>query len=143
MFCHDGGELGKCVEESIAKRFPFGTWMKVHEQPGLMYCGKEIKVVQKDGETCVTLAQKAFTDGRLQPMKVEASRTKQPDARTNQAEMNDFRSIVGSLQWLAVQPRPGLLSSATNSSSGCRIFASPIYFEPTGLFAGRLEIGPS
>ena len=52
------------------------------------------------------LAQNAFIDGRLQPMRIEPSRVKQLDARANQEEITDYRSIVGSLQWLAVQSRP-------------------------------------
>ena len=109
MFCHDGGELGKHVESDMTKRFPFGTWMRVHEQAsGVTYCGKEVKVVVRDKETCVTLAQNAFIDGRLQPMKIEPGRMKQLDARANQAETTDYRSIVGSLQWLAVQSRPDI-----------------------------------
>ena len=39
MYCHDGGDL---LEESMTKRFPFGTWMWVHEQTsGGTYCVKE------------------------------------------------------------------------------------------------------
>ncbi|CAE7911421.1 RE1, partial [Symbiodinium necroappetens] len=109
MYCHDGGELGKRVEESLTKRFPFGTWLQVREQQGgVTYCGKEVKVMTKDSETCVTLAQNAFIDGRLQPMRIESSRAKQLDARANQEELTDYRSIVGSLQWLAVQSRPDI-----------------------------------
>ncbi|CAE7567214.1 GIP, partial [Symbiodinium necroappetens] len=69
---------------------------------------KQVKVVVKENETCVTLAQNAFIDARLQPMKIEPARMKQLDARANQAETTDYRSIVGSLQWLAVQSRPDI-----------------------------------
>ena len=72
MYGHDGGELGRLVEQKMTKRFPFGTWMRVHEQAsGVTYCGKGIRVVDKQGETCVTFAQNAFIDGRLQPAKTE------------------------------------------------------------------------
>ena len=109
MYCHDGGELGKQVEQDMTKRFPFGTWMRVHEQAsGVTSCGKEVKVVVKENETCVMLAQNAFIDARLQPMKIEPARMKQLDVRANQAETTDYRSIVGSLQWLAVQSRPDI-----------------------------------
>ena len=109
MYCHGGGELGRQAEAKMTQRFPFGTWMRVHEQAsGVTYCGKEVRVVQRDGETCVTLAQNAFIDGRLQPMKIDSARVKQLDARANQTETTDFRSITGSLQWLAVQSRPDI-----------------------------------
>ena len=52
MYCHDGGELGKRVEESLTKRSPFSTWLQVCEQQsGVTYCGKEVKVITKEGET--------------------------------------------------------------------------------------------
>ena len=52
--------------------------MRVHEQAsGVTYCGKEIRVADRQGETCVTLAQNSFIDGRLQAMKLEAARVKQ------------------------------------------------------------------
>ncbi|CAE7195067.1 RE1 [Symbiodinium sp. CCMP2592] len=109
MFCHNGGEAGRQVEKKLTDRFPFGTWMKVCEQEsGVTYCGKEIKVINKDGETCVTLAQNAFIDGRLQTMKIDSSRLREPDARANPTEVTDYRSITGSLQWLAVQSRPDI-----------------------------------
>ena len=39
MYCHDDGELGRLVEQKMTKRFPFGTWMRVHEQAsGVTYC---------------------------------------------------------------------------------------------------------
>ena len=49
------------------------------------------------------MAQNAFLDGRLQTMKVEAARMKRLDAKATQAEITDYSSIAGSLQWLAVQ----------------------------------------
>ncbi|CAE6970895.1 RE1 [Symbiodinium sp. CCMP2592] len=109
MFCHNGSEAGRQVEKKLTDRFPFGTWMKVSEQKsGVTYCGKEINVIEKDGETCVTLAQNAFIDGRLQTTKIDPSRLREPDARANSTEVTDYRSITGSLQWLAVQSRPDI-----------------------------------
>ncbi|CAE7347373.1 NLRC3 [Symbiodinium sp. KB8] len=78
------------------------------EQSGVSYCGKEIKVCQHGAEQCVTLSQNAFLDGRLQPMIIERARSSDHDLRANQTELTDYRSVVGSLQWLGVQSRPDL-----------------------------------
>ena len=102
MYCHDGGELGKEVEKRLTQRFPFGTWMRVHEQSsGVTYCGKEIKVSLRDGEECVVLAQNAFIDGRLQTMKIEAPRLREPSAKATATELHRLpvhrrQSAVGS-----------------------------------------------
>ncbi|CAE7351286.1 MAL3P3.6 [Symbiodinium sp. CCMP2592] len=106
MFCHDGSAWGHEVATKVHDRFPFGTWMKVAEQEsGITYCGKEIKIRNRDGEISVVLSQNAFIDGRLQPMTLSNERVRQPDAHATDVEKTDYRSVVGSLQWLAVQSR--------------------------------------
>ena len=107
--CHDGSDIRHQTAEKLHKRFPFGTWLEVaKEQAGVSYCSKEIKVKQCDGEQCVTLSQNAFLDGRLQPIAIDPARSRDHDLQANQTELTDYRSIVGSLQWLAVQSRPDL-----------------------------------
>ncbi|CAE7270794.1 RE1 [Symbiodinium sp. KB8] len=109
MICHDGSALGRETAQRLHERFPFGTWLEVAKQEaGVSYCGKEIKVCEREGEQCVTLSQNAFLEGRLQPMAIDANRSKDHDMRANQTELTDYRSVVGSLQWLAVQSRPDL-----------------------------------
>ncbi|OLP76028.1 T-complex protein 1 subunit eta, partial [Symbiodinium microadriaticum] len=109
MICHDGSSEGHGAAEKLHNRFPFGTWNQVaKEEAGVSYCGKEIKVVVRNEETCVVLSQNAFLEGRLQAMTIEPSRAKQLDLIANETELTDYRSVVGSLQWLAVQSRPDL-----------------------------------
>ena len=109
MVCHDGNKFASEIVERLGKRFPFGTWQRVCEQPsGVSYCGKEIKVVTCEGETQITLAQNGFIDGRLQPMEVHKDRRAQPEACATDEERTNYRSIVGSLQWLVTQSRPDL-----------------------------------
>ena len=53
----------------------------------------------------------------LRRLKIEAARMKQLDAKATQTEVKDYKSIVGSLQWLIVQScsigsNRSLLSSA-------------------------------
>ena len=107
MIAHDGSTQGANMVEALCARFPFGTWMKVSEQQcGVSYCGKEIKLDSRDGEQCIVLTQNAFIDGRLQPMQISGARAKELDCLATDIEKTDFRSVVGSLQWLTVQSRP-------------------------------------
>ena len=109
MICHDGSSEGHEAAEKLHNRFPFGTWNQVaKEEAGVSHCGKEIKVVVRNDETCVVLSQNAFLEGRLQAMTIEPSRAKQLDLAASETELTDYRSVVGSLQWLAVQSRPDL-----------------------------------
>ena len=109
MIAHNGSAEGERAIQRLRGRFSFGARMKVCEQSsGVSYCGKEIKVVQRDDETCVVLNQNAFVDGRLQPMKIDPIRSKQMDLPATSAEVTDYRSVVGSLQWLVTQTRPDL-----------------------------------
>ncbi|CAE7260901.1 RE1 [Symbiodinium sp. KB8] len=109
MLCHDGSDLGQEVADKVHERFPFGTWLRVADQEsGVTYCGKEIRIKRHGDEVRVTLSQNAFIDGRLQPMALSSERTRQPDERATEFERTDYRSVVGSLQWLAVQSRPDI-----------------------------------
>lgn len=87
-------------------RFPFGEWDKVaHKPEGITYCGKEIRVDGEGPQRVVKLAQKGFVEGRLELIPVTATRAKEPDALVDESERNDFRSVLGSLQWLATSTR--------------------------------------
>ena len=109
MICHDGSAWGQEVAEKVHKRFPFGTWLRVAEQEsGVTYCGKEMQIKRVESEVRGTLCQNAFIDGRLQPMELSNERARQPDARATEVARTDCRSVVGSLQWLAVQSRPDI-----------------------------------
>ena len=55
MICHDGSSAGIEAAEKLHKPFPFAWNQVAKEEAGVCYCGKEIKVVIRDGETCVTL----------------------------------------------------------------------------------------
>ena len=109
MFCHDGSEMGKRVAEKLANRFPFGTWDRVAEKPcGVTYCGKEIRLQSEAGRKQVVLSQDGFIDGRLEEMEVSRERRRRPEMYATEEERGNFRSVVGSLQWLATQSRPDL-----------------------------------
>ncbi|CAE7336253.1 RE2 [Symbiodinium sp. CCMP2592] len=107
MVCHDGSDHAKEVVSRLCKRFPFGTWDRVLDKPeGVTYCGKEIKVVEQKGEQQIVLSQDGFIDGRLEEMEVSRDRRLNPESYATDEEKANYRSIVGSLQWLATQSRP-------------------------------------
>ena len=109
MLATSSDEYAKNVADKLHKRFPFGTWQTVAGEPaGVTYCGKEIKVRNSENERYITLAQNGFIDGRLETIKIDRERLKNPEERVNEDEKTDYRSVVGSLQWLAGQSRPDI-----------------------------------
>ena len=109
MVCCDGSGYAKEVVEKLHKRFPFGTWQRVCDQPsGINYCGKEIKVEEEAGEKRIILSQNGFVDGRLETMEVSAGRRSQPESCATPEELSNYRSVVGSLQWVVTQTRPDM-----------------------------------
>ena len=109
MICCNGSAHARETVEKLHKRFPFGTWQRVCDQPsGINYCGKEIKVVEDGGERKIVLSQNGFVDGRLETMDVSASRRAQLESCATPEEMSNYRSVVGSLQWVATQTRPDM-----------------------------------
>ena len=109
MVCHDGSEFSRSVVDRLGKRFPFGTWDRVPDKAsGVTYCGKEIRLCHRDGERCISLSQDGFIDGRLEKMEIAKERKRTPQLPATEEERADFRSIVGSLQWIATQSRPDL-----------------------------------
>ena len=94
--------------EKLHKRFPFGTWQKVaDEEAGVTYCGKEIKY-NRASDPYTSLSQHGFVEGRLDPINISRERASQSDERASDSELTDYRSAVGSLQWLATQSRPDI-----------------------------------
>lgn len=107
MIGTDQGIFAKEVVQRLHGRFPFGTWQSVaKESAGVSYCGKEIKVKGSGAQRFATLSQQGFVDGRLGVIQISKERARDPDARVSESERTDFRSCVGSLQWLASQSRP-------------------------------------
>lgn len=109
MLATDASEWSANVTGRLRGRFPFGTWQNVAQEPaGVTYCGKEIKIKNDGTEDFVTLAQKGFIEGRLECIQVSKQRAQSVDDRVNDEERTDYRSVVGSLQWLASQTRPDI-----------------------------------
>ena len=108
MVAGDGSEFAQRMIKKLHKRFPFGTWQKVaEEEAGVTYCGKEIKYSSQP-EPHISLSQHGFVEGRLDSIQISKERAKQSDERATSDELTDYRSAVGSLQWLATQSRPDI-----------------------------------
>lgn len=54
----------------------------------------------------IKLRQKGFVNGRLQCIPISKERAKQTEEEVTENERSDFRSVLGSLQWLSTQSRP-------------------------------------
>jgi hypothetical protein len=107
----DCDENRKCLL-LLKQRFPFGEWEGVAEKSsGVTYCGKEIVVVGNGNKRVIHLRQQGFVDGRLESIPVDRSRSK--DSPVNDEEKGNFRSVLGSLQWLSTQSR-GDISFSVN-----------------------------
>ena len=108
MVAGNGSEYARKMIEKLHKRFPFGTWQKVaDEEAGVTYCGKEIKY-NRASDPYTSLSQHGFVEGRLDPINISRERASQSDERASDSELTDYRSAVGSLQWLATQSRPDI-----------------------------------
>ena len=91
MFCHDGSGMAAQAAETLAKRFPFGTWDRV-KPSGVTYCGKEIRLQNVAGREQILLSQDGFIDGRLEEMEVSRDRKRNPEMYATEEERGNFRS---------------------------------------------------
>lgn len=109
MVATDGGEQIESAVSRLFNRFPFGEWDLVKDcAHGVTYCGKEIKVGFDNGERTIVLGQKGFSEGRLETVPIQKERKQTPDSEVTEEERSDFRSVLGSLQWLSTQSRPDI-----------------------------------
>jgi hypothetical protein len=106
MLAGDDSPFTSEAFEKLHQRFPFGTWLNVEQQSsGVSYCGKEIRVEKENGQKIISLSQDGFISGRLESIPITAERKKDPSTHVSETELTDYRSAVGSLQWLSTQSR--------------------------------------
>ncbi|CAE7734214.1 NLRC3, partial [Symbiodinium pilosum] len=94
--------------QKVTFMFPFGEWSNVAREKKVRYCGKEVCVEKRNGKQCIVLKQKDFVLGKLDSIPLSADRKRQPDSAATGLERTDFRSTIGSLQWLSTQSRPDI-----------------------------------
>ena len=104
--------------QKLEKMFEWGSITKVAEDKPGTYRGKEITMVRNGNEVNYVVTQKSFIQnasaGKLSPGRL------QQDASLTGDEMSDFRSAVGSLQWLSGQTRPDLAAAASLCQKGSK-----------------------
>ena len=109
MMATDGSVFAEEKIEQLRRRLPFGQWKVVqNEVDGIEYCGKEIRICRDGGEAFVDVSQAGFIQGRLEEIEIRSERKKLTTERATSSEQTDYRSTVGSLQWLCTQTRPDL-----------------------------------
>ena len=108
MIAGDGSSYSESVIDRLHRRFPFGEWSVVAKEGKVRYCGKEVCVEERNGSQCIVLKQKDFVIGKLDPIPLSADRKRQSDSAASGQERTDFRSTIGSLQWLSTQSRPDI-----------------------------------
>lgn len=109
MTATDGSKFAEEQIEKLRKRLPFGQWKIVEkEEDGIEYCGKEMRIKEENGESFVDVSQNGFINGRLEEIEISPARKTHKTDRATKTEETDFRSTVGSLQWLSTQTRPDL-----------------------------------
>jgi len=104
IVAHDGSPEARAVLDKLGARFPFGDWQLGVNGP-LSYTGKTIEVVAGPDGAEVHVHQKDFIRGRLESMKLER-KGRQVDDEVTPTEASDFKSMCGSLCWLAGLSRP-------------------------------------
>ena len=98
--------------------FKWGSITKVTPTCPGEYRGKEIIMEEKNGRYSYLISQKAFTDAMDEGV-LPKGRLQGP-AALSESELKDFRSLIGSLQWLSGQTRPDLAAPASLRQKGTK-----------------------
>ena len=121
----------------LEKLFTWGSITRVTTETSATYRGKEIRLLKLGNKYKYVVTRREFIQG-MEGGRLPRGRGQQPEALTPQ-EWADFRSIAGSLQWLAGQCRPeiGPLVSLSNRGKDTtykdlqRLFEAVIYLKET------------
>ena len=108
MVCGDGSARSEAVISKLHGRFPFGEWSHVSLEKRVKYCGKEVLIEHREGKPCIILRQRDFLQGKLDSIPLSLARRREKDEFASSQERTDFRSTIGSLQWLSTQTRPDI-----------------------------------
>ena len=108
---HDGSAEARKAIGQLRKRFPFGSWTNAKESAeGVQYCGKTVKIDFREEEEVISVGQRSG-EGRLDTITVSRERARQSSTWVTRLELAEFRSAMGSLQWMRTQTRPDLAFS--------------------------------
>ena len=104
LVVHDSSESAQELCRRLAARYPFGDWEKAVNGP-ITYTGKTIELASVDGKLEARVHQKSFIRGRLEGMTLE-KRGRKPEDIVDGPEGSEFKSMCGSLCWVAGLTRP-------------------------------------
>jgi len=106
MIVHDGSPQAKAHLARFETRYPFGDWQEGIKGP-VTYTGKTIEIRRQGDDYEAFVHQEDFALGRLEPMVVEKRGRTLDDVGTAH-EAAEFKSMCGSLCWLAGLSRPDI-----------------------------------
>ena len=89
-------DLKPLIQEALQQRFPVDEWVADEFE----YVGCEYKCTQER----VFISQKHYADGRVDKVTAKCS----PDGSVTKEQIEENRTSIGSLSWLAKQTRPDL-----------------------------------
>ena len=138
--------------EILRDMFVWGSVTIVEPDSPGTYRGKEINKVAKEDKFVFTVTQVAFIDG-LTSGSVPRGRSK-TDEKLTPSEWKEFRSLAGSIQWLASQTRPEVAAVVSLSNRGSettvtdlkRLYETVDYLKETkdrGLCYQAIPVSPA
>ncbi|CAE7266153.1 RE1 [Symbiodinium natans] len=111
MIATDGSCKAERMVKLLHERFPFGEWRRASEAAegeGVKYCGKRVVVRGTAGDEFLEVHQDELCEGRLEKVPLDPGRKECLHESVTVEEKTNFRSTVGSLQWLCNQTRPDI-----------------------------------
>ena len=103
-------------KSEILEKFTWGSSKQLSLEQSLEFKGKEISLTRTDSKYQVKVTQRQFISN-TEPGKVKKGQI-QEGAPLSITEQTEFRSVTGSLQWLAGQTRPELAAWVSLSNKG-------------------------
>jgi len=107
LLAHDGSPQAEEFVGRLRAKYPFGDWARAVDEPdGVKYCGRRIEVREDErGLLEAFVHQREFAEGRLEPCGIEEHHRRDHEALASSEERSDYKSALGSLQWLVSMSR--------------------------------------
>lgn len=118
--------------ERLTSLFSWGSQTRVDVNTPGEYRGKEITMHLQDGRFIYKVSQSKFIKN-MAPGHLKTGRLQQ-SLKMSVEEMQEFRSVCGSIQWLAGQSRPDLSSTASLCHRGSSTDVTDLFKSCTKLW---------
>ena len=103
--------------EKITKLFKWGSQTTLDEKTPIIFRGKKIQLIKKENEQFQILVNQTDFIDEMSSGALPRGRL-QGEPRLTTAEWKEFRSCMGSLQWLSGQTRPDVGATVSLSNRG-------------------------